>query len=705
MKKIFLSALFASLGVAASMNAAELPQATVTAGIIGKYTCSQGYMPNVELQYLVDGEALTIDFVNVKIKYESWDIDHEYPVYYTDLTLVNQEGEETAVTAGIYTPSDWDPLSATRASNHSGTTVTITLPDKKNYEWAKEEYKLIIPENTFVDMEGNINAAQEITWTNLTQYVTSVNSNIIPAPMSETVSGVYNPDQLKAVTLPFNGEVVYNAGYVTYANGTEVVPMENIKCNGNNLVIDLSYLANGLYSFEIPAGIVTVGGNALSQAVTFIYVVWNGLQQGEMITGPALKDDYAPNIELYFGTDIQPVGGQFAPIGVYKYVVSGDPVFEIPAENISLKEISYEGETIQVLYLDIEDIFADLTQVAYIIYIPENYVENSNHETNPAQQIKFTILPLAPQPAITMEGSIIELRWDASKAYNDNPHIVRPYVVLPNGTQRTIGYSYTSDNSTISDIKTGVRGLRVNLTQIIEEAGDGNYELVLPKASFQMEIDDVLHICPEIRYPFVIGNPPVEGLVEYTVTGMHTVYGENGVVLSENKDSFFLTVMPLPEEGLLDVYEFAGYDVPAPFGYQGSYFIDLGTGEYVLDTEAGGNLLTDFNEDGEVVLVASAGEEFTYFPWVTLTLPTDSEDGTLSDFTIWLYNDDDYEPVALLDAWSNLTVTQGRLTGVDTIKPTAGEEVIYNLNGVRVDRERMTDGIYIINGKKVVVRK
>ena len=33
-----------------------------------------------------------------------------------------------------------------------------------------------------------------------------------------------------------------------------------------------------------------------------------------------------------------------------------------------------------------------------------------------------------------------------------------------------------------------------------------------------------------------------------------------------------------------------------------------------------------------------------------------------------------------------------------------GVEVIYNLQGVRVNRNNMTPGIYIINGKKVAVK-
>lgn len=51
-----------------------------------------------------------------------------------------------------------------------------------------------------------------------------------------------------------------------------------------------------------------------------------------------------------------------------------------------------------------------------------------------------------------------------------------------------------------------------------------------------------------------------------------------------------------------------------------------------------------------------------------------------------------------------LTVEIGNTVGVEAIKAMTGEEVIYNLNGVRVNRDNLTSGIYIINGKKVAVK-
>ena len=54
------------------------------------------------------------------------------------------------------------------------------------------------------------------------------------------------------------------------------------------------------------------------------------------------------------------------------------------------------------------------------------------------------------------------------------------------------------------------------------------------------------------------------------------------------------------------------------------------------------------------------------------------------------------------------SVTVSHKAGENSIKSVAidnGEEIIYNLQGVRVDRNHMNSGIYIINGKKTYIRR
>lgn len=51
----------------------------------------------------------------------------------------------------------------------------------------------------------------------------------------------------------------------------------------------------------------------------------------------------------------------------------------------------------------------------------------------------------------------------------------------------------------------------------------------------------------------------------------------------------------------------------------------------------------------------------------------------------------------------DIVVTVDKSVGVNALEEN-GQEVIYNLQGVRVDRSRLTKGVYIINGKKVMVK-
>ena len=46
----------------------------------------------------------------------------------------------------------------------------------------------------------------------------------------------------------------------------------------------------------------------------------------------------------------------------------------------------------------------------------------------------------------------------------------------------------------------------------------------------------------------------------------------------------------------------------------------------------------------------------------------------------------------------------GEATGINTIAKVAEDGVVYNLQGVRVDAQNMVKGIYVVNGKKVVIK-
>ena len=60
--------------------------------------------------------------------------------------------------------------------------------------------------------------------------------------------------------------------------------------------------------------------------------------------------------------------------------------------------------------------------------------------------------------------------------------------------------------------------------------------------------------------------------------------------------------------------------------------------------------------------------------------------------------------VGYVDLAIEVTLTEEGTDGINNIESVDGIEAIYNLNGVRVSKDRLTKGLYIINGQKVLVK-
>ena len=61
--------------------------------------------------------------------------------------------------------------------------------------------------------------------------------------------------------------------------------------------------------------------------------------------------------------------------------------------------------------------------------------------------------------------------------------------------------------------------------------------------------------------------------------------------------------------------------------------------------------------------------------------------------------------LAVTGAAAKYYVFNGEATGINSIeKAVAADGAIYNLQGVRVDAQNMVKGIYVVNGKKVVIK-
>lgn len=151
--------------------------------------------------------------------------------------------------------------------------------------------------------------------------------------------------------------------------------------------------------------------------------------------------------------------------------------------------------------------------------------------------------------------------------------------------------------------------------------------------------------------------------------------------------------------------------IPEVIYFKGS-FDDWGEG-IVLETEDNvtytATALIPDTEDLKVKLDAgqnrwygyAEGQEYVQLSLnvaTTLDLDANGDDWSFGEWTA--------SDVEIVVNWTakTMTLTPTKTDGVNSINAANGEEVIYNLQGLRVNRDNLPAGIYIINGKKVAIK-
>lgn len=156
-----------------------------------------------------------------------------------------------------------------------------------------------------------------------------------------------------------------------------------------------------------------------------------------------------------------------------------------------------------------------------------------------------------------------------------------------------------------------------------------------------------------------------------------------------------------------------GEEVEAEYIYKikGTILGDPDWGSYVM-TEVGGKwVLSDENfivgnfgiqkvdksTDSQVEWINSADEDSTVILDQNMNCQVEGNNFYLGEGGAYVIV---FDPDAM-----TLLVSTDPDAGVSSIgSEISGEEVIYNLQGVRVNRQNATPGIYIVNGKKTVIR-
>lgn len=515
---------------AVGASAADLPQASVISGLVGDYMCAEWSADNIDVQFLNGEEAETISFANPltgtseEYNWETGEMD-EISYEYINVTLNTPSGTET-IEARINSGDYGTGWSATRAGQDSGTILSFQLADNYDIEWVKGDYSITLPAGAVENADGETNVAQDIDFKVVTSYVylPPTAFNPLAQDYDTNVSGLYSAEALKAVTLTFDDEIVKNYGDVTYSDANYndgTLANTNVTIDGQKLILDLSGLAEGTYSFEIPSGFVVIGGAAINATISFTYTIWNGLPEGQLIQGPASIGQFVNNIELYYGTDIEFANDGPTAIEVYEdwYSEYSEPAFTIPADAISIQEIPYsegndepstepgEGsdvKTIQVLYLDIIESFIGKTG-KYIIVIPQDYVTDGT-DTNPLQTIEFTLAnPISDEPVITIsDEAVVSITWESVIYVGRTPGLTS-YLIYPDGTREALSwYDWVLDNGQIS-MNDNSDGVDIDLSDLVTENGD--YEVVIPEGFFSLETEeDWGLINNEIVYTFTYEN-------------------------------------------------------------------------------------------------------------------------------------------------------------------------------------------------------
>ena len=585
MKKFYTMLTALAFSALAFNASAQAPTATVVNGLYGAYAAN---VDQFSLQYLVNGEAQSLSFVDPLVgykqvpNYETMQYD-EVPYYYIYVDLLTPDNNIYKVEAQISSlAGDLMPLSneGTRAEESDNALILYAGyawqpdpddPEEKIYIEFQygEEYKIEIPGGA-INVGSLRNENQVIPFTCVEiAYLYDYQYDPVPSYYRDA-DILYSQESLENLKITFDDQIQPNVGNITYTNSNTEVPeildAQYIKYEGNSIILDLSNLSQGSYALEIPTGFVVIGGAYLNGSNICTYNIWNGLQNGQLIQGPSGSVTSITDIELYYGTEISPAVNQFPAINVYRYYVDPDNVaFQIPASNITIKNVSYDSKEVSVLYLDLTSIpqFQDFIETTLYIEIPEGIVKDGNGALNPRQEISFSLQNLTTADySIDDNGEgYVSILWEDAEYVSYTYGNQEVYVVSPDGTkeylyyddQVYVGFSYAErpDGTLIF-----LYPLEIDLYSILDQEGD--YELVIPEGYVgitvpETYIEDGMEefgysygLNSEIKYKFSYADGKTSGIQAITNSSakieMNGIYNLQGVKVGN--DSSDLNNLP-----------------------------------------------------------------------------------------------------------------------------------------------------------------
>ena len=386
------------------------------------------------------------------------------------------------------------------------------------------EYTITVPQNIVADEEGEPNVKCSVTYT---LYAASAWTEIDPTPFEGPVTAselgavtVTFKDELKAIANPPAVKVLLqsndedndfgqgdDSGVMPLAEGEPVnngvLDPSYVKVEGKNIILDLSFLENGAWYIEIPAGYAQVNATTFTEKVEINYLVSDNHMYAEVIGGlnslyytseqlpqyATVTWSYSPLVLTGEGTiTLQTADG---PIDVkaedVKLVHANAPVFGDDEPNASDDEgteiIPDDDETLNALdILNLDSYLEGVTGQVDLV-IPEGFVL-VNGRANDEFSVNVEIYPIFEGEAAFMleaETGVVEVTWPGylASVFNFAQHPA--YLTDAKGNNQELSYSNAAaDDADITEIKSEGEslGLAVNLASL--KLADGAYTLWIP---------------------------------------------------------------------------------------------------------------------------------------------------------------------------------------------------------------------------------
>lgn len=591
--------LLGSLGFSAMADTAEgfLANPTVTPK---DGTVIYGQIPDTHIAWTDTDLEAAQNNMKVSISYNGG--DPEEIAAYLEYDGYMGEGDKFVIT-GSYISIKWD-------SEAVDADTKLLVPG---------DYTITVPEGLVKNGKGDVNDKMII---NYQVYATVGEDEILPDPNAWNTDWTarlsYSSAQLSNVTIDFGQELqaipnppaIALTGVASDDEGGEfdpapfsiengVLDAEYVKVEGNAIILDLSFLPDGEWGIEIPAGyalIKDVDGTYTS-SVEFSYVVENALTDPKLLA--------AQNYALYTTSTIP----EFAVL-TWNY----QPI-ELVGDDVTITiedSYSYESNTVTVKASDIE--------VLYVI--PET--DNQEPGIEPAPEGDLAVYADEEEAPNALQINLLPyLEGIDSKSVI---MVTIPAGLVSNGELVNAEYSFQFDIMPLYD------GL----------------------ATFLLDEDGIVNI--SWGEDFVVS---VNAAWDDTVTPAYITNSEG-----ENRDLFYEA--PFAEE--------MGLDKPE-----------------ITENEDFNGLVVFLND-----LKLEAGD-------YTLTIPTGYVSLDTYDYSgSW---------VNISTSWAFTVDEEGNITedssAVSAILNGNAVEGVYNLQGVKMsnDLNTLAPDLYIINGKKVLIRK